>query len=416
MLGAVGAIAIFVLLITPSRAGEETEETTSPIGSDTSRLSGPTSSTQNDPGPDEPAQLETANGDADTRPVSRVIEGLDSVDNSVFALGSVWAVTSNHPDEFSPGPIEASVVRIDPSTGQVAPVLDSPGIEPTFAELDGRLWVRLVDRLVALDPNGAEVESIPLTGEGPVELVAGNGWLWTVATDDDQVSVIDPSTAAVVRTIETGDFPAIPIAAFGFVWIPGLIDGTMTIVDVDAPGDLAVSSEFVTSRPKNVTAVPDGATGDELWVSNIDGQIHAISAEADDFAEVRQVIVDRPINRMVVFEDRAFLLPTWGRNVLVFDLKTDTLLAEIPIDSIPVRAVVAHDLVWVTGDGTDETLTAIDPDSLTVRGRFKAGSGESDTNGPQQPFAVDNEIWVPNRGDDAFFIVELGQVTAQPGG
>lgn len=104
------------------------------------------------------------------------------------------------------------------------------------------------------------------------------------------------------------------------------------------------------------------------------------------------------------------LLPTWGTSVLGFNASTGTVVAEIPIDSIPVGAIVAHDLVWVTGDGLRETLTAIDPASLTVIAQFEIGTNESTTTGPRHPAVVGDEIWVPNRGDDAIFIVDAAEL------
>lgn len=178
----------------------------------------------------------------------------------------------------------------------------------------------------------------------------------------------------------------------------------MTIVDEQHLGEAGGITEFVTLRSKNIMIVPGGSNGDEVWVSNIDEEIYAISAEACSFGEIRKLSLDRPINRIVVFDDRLFLLPTWGRSVLVLDLKTEVLLAEIPIGSIPVRALAAHDLIWVSGDGDVELLTVIDPKTLMVSDQFKVGSNSSNTNGPQQPFTVGNEVWVPNRGDNAFFV------------
>ena len=334
-----------------------------------------------------------------------MVEGLEKVENSIVALGSVWAVTSNQPDEFSPGEVQAAVVRIEPSTGRVEPVLVSPGVEPTLVEAGGRVWVKLVDRVAALDRDGTEVVSVPFRLGRSDDLTSAGERLWVVLHDEDRVVGLDPATGETTATVATGDFPVGPLAAFGLVWIVNLIDGTITIVDPDAAPDRSIVTEHVTDGPKFLTPVPGGASGDEVWVTSTAGDVFAISAEDDDLGEIRRVVVDRSINSLAVDGRRAVLLPTWGSSVLVLDLETEAILAEIPIDSIPVRALAAGGLVWVTGDGGRETLTAIDPGSLTIRGQFRVGSGRSNTTGPQRPLAVDGEIWVPNRGDDAFFIV-----------
>lgn len=334
-----------------------------------------------------------------------VITDLDNVGTSLHALGSVWAVTSNLSDEYSPGDVEAAVVRVDPATGEVRRVIDSPGLEPRLAAAGGRVWAKLDDRLVALDPDGVEVGEISVDLSRSDDLVSAGNLIWLVVTNRNEIVMIDPETVDIVGTVPTGAFPVAPVAAFGFVWVLNLVDGTITTVDVESGAEGEPVTMFVTENPKFAIPVPGAAIGDEIWVTNIDGEIHALPASPGGADSPRRIEVDEAINSVVVHGDRAFLLPTWGTSVLVLDLGAEVVVREIPIDSIPVRALVAHGLVWVTGDGERETLTAIDPESLDVVGQVGVGTNSSTTTGPLQPFEVGEEIWVPNRGDDAFFIV-----------
>ncbi len=363
-----------------------------------------TSDPLTDPPNTEPGSRETGTGDGGDG--VRRIDGLADVDTSIFAFGSVWAVTSERPDEFS-------VIRIDPTTGHVEPVLDSPGSRPTFSELDGRLWVSLDDRIVALDPSGTEVASTSFAPGRPGDHVAGNHQLWVADFEDATVSVIDPDTGSILRTIETGASPVHPVSAFGHIWIPSITDGTVTIISDTALDDSTVMEPFVGSdRLSTVspTAVPDGLTGDEVWVTNVEGEIFAITAEGEAFGQVRRVDVDSPIYQIYVHDRLAFLLPAVGQDVLVLDLLTDALLARIRTEAVPLNATIAHDLLWVAGDGPREVLTVIDPNTLSVRRELSVGANESNATGPQRPLDVDDEIWVPNEGDDAFFIVDVASV------
>jgi hypothetical protein len=338
------------------------------------------------------------------------IAGLDNVETSVFALGSVWAVTSSRPDVYARLPLESTVIRIDPTTRTVDRVLDAPRTAPTFSELDGRLWLNLSDRIVALDPSGSEVASIPFESGKPGDHVAGDHHLWVLDPAAATVSVIEPETAEIVRTIETGASPVHPIAAFGHVWIPSITDGTVTIIDETTLGSTTRIEPFVSSEwLTDVTAVPNGLTGDEVWVTNIKGEIFAITAEGDAFGQIRHLDIDTSINLIYVHDRLVFLLPVFGLDVLVLDRQTEVLVTRIRTQSIPFRATVAHDLVWVAGDGPRETLTVIDPETLGVRNEFSVGANESNTTGPQRPLEVDDEVWVPNRGDDAFFIVNVNE-------
>ncbi len=407
-------VAVLVVAVVAVRVAQNRSNASSPR--DTESVSEPSPSTaagaatQRDPdGSDGDSDRETGVDDGDD--AVRRIAGLDNVETSVFALGSVWAVTSNRPDAYSRQPLESSVIRIEPTTRHVEKVLDSPGTAPTFSELDGRLWVNLSDRIVALDSTGSEVASIPFAPGKPGDHVAGNHHLWVLDRVAATVSVIDPQAANIVRTIETGAGPVHPISAFGHIWVPSIIDGTVTIIDEATLGDTTIIEPFVSSKwLTDVTAVADGLTGDEVWVTNVEGDLFAITAEGDAFGQVRPIDIDTSINLIHVDEELAFLLPVFGLDVLVLDLATEQLVARIRTESSPFRAAIAHDLIWVAGDGPREILTVIDPNTLTVRQVFSVGTNESNTTGPQRPLEVDDEIWVPNRGDDAFFIVDIDDV------
>ena len=337
----------------------------------------------------------------------RRITGLPNVETIVFALDAVWAVTSNRADRFSQEPLDAGVVRIDPVTFITETVLDSLTVEPTLSPLDDRIWVNMADRMVALNGDGEQVASVSFA---PAELgghTAGSDHLWFVDFDGGRTSAVDPHTNTIIKSVDTGAFPVRPISAFGHVWIPSVIDGTVTIVDEASLGETTQIAPFVSSNQlTDVTAVADGRTGDEVWVTDLEGQLYAIGADDHSFGEVRRVNLDVAINRIHVHRDRAILVPTWGRAILILDLETERVLARILTEAIPIHAIVAHELVWVTGDGPQEILTVIDPYSFDVRRQIALGTNESLTNGPHKPVAIGDDIWVPNRGDDAIFVVD----------
>jgi len=313
-------------------------------------------------------------------------------------------VTSDLPNNYSPGEANASLLRIDPATGGSEKLLEGLGVEPTLATLNDRVWSKLEDRIVAFDESGAEVASLPWELRG--DMFVGEEYLWVSDFNGAQVSAVDPTTAEVVRTIETGRFPILPIIAFGYAWVPSAMDGTVTILDEATLGETTNLSVFVTEEQQtDVTAVRGGATGDEVWVTNINGALFAIGAESETLGELRDIPIGRPVNKLAPQGDRIVLLPTWGKAVLVADLATGEILAEIPIDSIPFRAVGDSDRVWIASDGGVEVLTQIDPSELTVVEQFQVGMDESVTTGPTQPFIVGDELWVPNRGDNAIFAV-----------
>ena len=335
----------------------------------------------------------------------RSIPDLSNVEHALSALGSVWAVTSDLPDNFSPGSAGARVVRIDPATGGREAVAEGLDDQPVLAELAGHVWAKLDDRVVAFSADGTEVRSTPFEARG--DMVAGDRFLWVSDFDSAEIGAIDPATGAFVETITTGRFPVAPIFAFGYVWIPSSIDGTVTAIEEASLGSAAPRTITVTDEQQtDVTAVVNGASGREVWVTDIEGFVFAISAEPAPYGEVRKLTFDRPINKVIPSGESVLLLPTWGRSILVADSRSSDTFGVIPIESIPFRAVADGASAWISTDGLDESLIHVDLELLEIVERFAIGANQSKTTGPTQPFLVGDEVWVPNRGDDAIFIVE----------
>jgi hypothetical protein len=341
------------------------------------------------------------------------IDGLHNVETVVYALGSVWAVTSSRPDVYSQQALETSVVRVDPETRQIESVLDRLDNAPTFSEIGNRLWVNLSDRMVALDASGTEVASVPFT-DGPTGHVAGTDHLWVIDAGAATISAVDPVSGQVLTELPTGTAPTNPIVAFGYVWVPSIIDGTVTVLDEQTLGRTThiqpvVSPDWLT----DAAAIPGSLTGDEVWVTNVKGDIAAITAEGEGLGDVRPVDIDTSVNNVFALDDFVFIVPLFGLDVLVLDRQSGKLVTNVRTRAIPFRATVADDLLWVAEDGPREILTVIDPDTLRVSAEFDVGTNESSTTGPQRPVDVGDEIWVPNRGDDAMFIVGTTSFTPE---
>ena len=187
------------------------------------------------------------------------------------------------------------------------------------------------------------------------------------------------------------------------------------MVDEDTLGQDTTLEAEVSSEPlTDVTAVPSGPLGNEVWATTIDGELVAIGAEPATLGAVRPIPLDLEVNRLVAIGDRLVLLPTWGRSVVIADLTSGRVLERLPIDSIPFRVVSDGQHAWVAGDGIRETLTRIDPLRLRIVEQFEVGTNSSTTTGPTQPFLVGADVWVPNRGDDQLVIVSMNPDPTTP--
>ena len=276
--------------------------------------------------------------------------------------------------------------------------------QPTLTTRGDRVWAIADGQIVAFDRTGTETASLETSARG--DLLAGEHHLWLTDFLGASVSVVDPATTTLIERIGIGRFPIGPVVAFDHVWLPSATDGTVTVLDERTRGEERhLTLELPIQRSTHAIAVPGGASGPEVWIVGLDGDVVAVGAADANFGTVREIDVDRPINDVVPVGGRAALLPTWGLEVIVVDLATEDQLAAIPIGSTPFRAVAHAGLLYVAGDGPAERLSIIDLEEMAVIEELEIGAGTSSTAGPTQPIVVGDEIWVTNRGDDTVFVI-----------
>ena len=339
-------------------------------------------------------------------PSLSTIDGIANVDNGVFGADAVWVSTSSKADNFSTGETDAGIIRLDPTTGTATTILAGLDTEPTFVAFGDQVWAELDNRVIAFDTAGREVAQVTVDASGA--LVAGDRYLWATGFAGG-LSVIDPAAANVIAQLETVRFPVSPVEAFGHVWVPRATDGTVTVLDIATLGETtSLTIEVSPQMQTNATAVSEGSTGAEVWITDLVGDLYAIEAEGPNLGAVRQLPLERAINQVIPAGASTVLLPTWGQLALIVDSQTAEVIAEVEIETIPVRAVVDGGMAWVSGDGITETLTEIDVATGEVVEHHPAGLNRSNTTGPTTPFIVGDHIWVTNRGDDTIVVVDAG--------
>jgi virginiamycin B lyase len=109
--------------------------------------------------------------------------------------GSVWMVLRSH-----------SLVRVDPSTGMVRPIVRLPAgsYNPYFSE--GRVWVTRAKgaEVTSVDTTtGTVVARVP-TGPHPRFLTAGDGAIWTLNQGDGSLSRVNVTSEKAAQTIALG--------------------------------------------------------------------------------------------------------------------------------------------------------------------------------------------------------------------
>ena len=118
-------------------------------------------------------------------------EGNTFMINSGF--GSIWASRN----------LDSTVVRYDPSTGDVIATIEV-GPEPQKLQpANGRMWVRTADRYVAIDPaTNTVVDALDKSAVGPAanRSFALDGAMWIC--DGSRLHRYDPTTLQLVATVE----------------------------------------------------------------------------------------------------------------------------------------------------------------------------------------------------------------------
>jgi hypothetical protein len=140
--------------------------------------------------------------------------------------GSVWLAASVCTGQ--PQTTADSILRVDPSTGQVLTVIQTGKYTADVVATDQAIWVtRDIDgrsgEILRIDPATNEVVA-RIEAEGRLrDVVAGEGFVWVVdSTSSLSVSPsliqIDPETNTIVRRIDDlGDLDV--VAGLGAVWI-----------------------------------------------------------------------------------------------------------------------------------------------------------------------------------------------------
>jgi glutamine cyclotransferase len=155
----------------------------------------------------------------------------------------VWAATG------------ASLIALDPASGQVARTLDRTGDAGTA--FDGKHLYQIAEaRIDKIDPaTGEVVASIAAPGHGGDSGLAwAEGSLWVGQYRDRKIHQVDPDTGAILRTIESNRFVT------GVTWVDGELwhgtwEGDESEIRRVDPADGAVLEQLAMPPGVNVSGM-----------------------------------------------------------------------------------------------------------------------------------------------------------------
>ena len=117
-------------------------------------------------------------------------------------------------------PLDRSLWRIDPSTGQLVVTIRLPFAPKDVAFGAGSVWVtsQLDDTLSRIDPVTSEIAKTIPVGEGAAGVAFGAGSVWVANAVEGTVSRVDPRTLRV-ETIDVDGYPDDVAVGADAVWV-----------------------------------------------------------------------------------------------------------------------------------------------------------------------------------------------------
>ncbi len=188
----------------------------------------------------------------------------------VTAYSGVWAST-----------LGGSVVRIDPSTNQIAATIPVSGIGDfsRLAAAAGGIWVTHSGSVARIDPMTNSVTANIGVGGTLLGIAASEAAVWVTrqGTSGSELVTIDPTTNQV-----SGQPISLPDSATDLAYLQGKL-----WVDISNNGGSGVSVDPATGQVSNApeSSIPEAAFDNSLWapawtgVDRIDPDTNAVVAE-----------------------------------------------------------------------------------------------------------------------------------------
>jgi streptogramin lyase len=280
--------------------------------------------------------------------------------------GAAWVVNTG----------DASISRIDPSTGRVqasaslsAPLALHPG-ELGFATVgEGRLWVVVPgghglgggSKILAIDPStsqplfGVELGGLVLNPEGSQgDLAVGAGAVWAALQGADEVRRIDAATGKLLDRYPLPEPTALALDG-QTLWV-ATADGRLHRIDTATGADRLRGSTELVSR------IQVGQGG--MWLLTADGKVLRLDRRTGRI--LAQVPGSFQAADLAVGAEGVWVYDQHQGVVLRIDPGTNRVVRTVPVISQPLVELYSRVLalgagaVWVV-DKAGETVVRVDP-------------------------------------------------------
>jgi DNA-binding beta-propeller fold protein YncE len=309
--------------------------------------------------------------------------------------GGVGAVleAGNHAigdEDVVPG--HATVIRVDPGTGEVIAVLPT-GPDPLLLRVAaGHVWtLNFGDgTLTHVDPSTDTATTIEV---GVVVAIESDGQDLWVARDGNVVARLDGASGEEEMSLRPSDEPLFALRDAGFIAVVG---GSLwlTVPPPDARFTHQLwqidphSGDVLARVPLGPDPVPPFVAGEYLWVVTAGDQ--RLTRIDIDSLETVPVDVERFPWALAAGDGSMWIGHHVLSKVLRFDPDTLEVTADIALDADPRGLAFGGGRLWVA---TENALLSIDPASNAVTSIAEFGPFPTDT-GLTSVAYLDGAVWV----------------------
>jgi YVTN family beta-propeller protein len=226
--------------------------------------------------------------------------------------------------------------------------------------------VVVAESLSELTSAGSGVaRSVTLPGS-PDAVVAADGSVWVVSSEENTVYRVNPATAAVVQAIPVGSGPSAITATGDDIWVADTLGGTVS--RINATVDQVVQTVPVGTQPVGIAA-GDGA----VWVTDAAGSTLWALDPVSGQPTHRFPLASAPSG--VAFGDGAvWVTSPEDDSVVRIDPRSGRTGHPIRVGAGPTTVVAGLGSVWVA-NALDSTVSRIDPADQAVEATIPAGDG-----------------------------------------
>jgi YVTN family beta-propeller protein len=252
--------------------------------------------------------------------------------------------------------------QIDPETGVYTRITQN-ALERLSRLYETYLWGFDADNIYQFEPTKNHTRTFRL-GFGLSDMVWDGVSLW--ATDENRNTLyhVDPESGNIVSEFQVGNVPSALIWDGQYLWVANKLDNTIQRVDPES--NSVISTITIPGRPEVMAW-----DGTHLWVNgaarvdNVNPPHPALYRVNPETARADVSLLDSFVDDLIWDGTYLWILDQWKNTILVFDVNSQSIIANVSVDEHPSKLAWDGTYLWVLGS-RNNVIQKIDTVSMSV--------------------------------------------------